>query len=147
MRTFKGEDDDGKNIEEGDGADNHERRHTGRRIHIVDESQSENGGAAPIGGLNKSALLGLFFHKQLGKPPDAEDDYERAQKAEKNIVSLEAASNIIFGQILENQDGKRYGKDIFIGGICEGIVDNVQFMQNLSQYHHEKYRQGCVYAV
>lgn len=63
--SFQSQDQHGKNVIERNSANDHQGSHTSVVVHVVDESKSEDGGAAAIGCLNESAFLEIIFHKKL----------------------------------------------------------------------------------
>lgn len=121
--TLKREDDHGKDVVEGNSADDHQGSHPCAVIHIINESKTQDGGAAPVGCLDEGAFLCAIFHQKFRQSPDGEYAAESDGEAEKDIASIEAAFNIIFCQVFKYQSRQGGHKNVFIGNLCEMIIN------------------------
>ena len=102
----KRQNDDGINIVQRYGRNNHQRCHTGIAIDILDKGNAENGGAAPGGGLGESAHHRLVLHKDACQCPDAHKHDGGANHTENDKFRVESISDRCGGNVFEQQDGQ-----------------------------------------
>ncbi len=84
----EGQNQHGRHIVEGDGADNHQRRHAGIAVDVLDKGDSQDSRAASVGRLDELSQKSLVAVCQADNQPDGNNAGQSHQKTVQDIFGV-----------------------------------------------------------
>ena len=146
LRRLDHQDQHGKNVEQRHAAQNHQRRHAGTAVNVLDEGHPQDGRAAAVGRLYKFAHDRLVPHQRPRQGPGRQDARERGPGAEEHELRFKIPPDIQPGHIQEQHDGQRDRKGQPVGRLAESPGQEPQPPQHAARHHEQKNRQRGVQA-
>lgn len=101
-----GQDDDREDVVKGHRADDHQRRHAGVAVKILDQGHAHDGRAAAVGHLNEFALDRPVPQAERKRRHQA-DGQQGGEKAVENVLRIPDRVEILPAQVVEHQHRQR----------------------------------------
>ena len=143
MGRSEGEDEDSRHVVQRHSSHDHQRRHGGVTVDVVDKGDAQDRSAAPVGCLDDLATLRPAFAWQ-GQEKGNADAEKGGAETEQDELSVPDRAEIRLGQVHEQQRRQQcleHELVQFPGGV---VVQQVYFFHQTAEYHHQKYGNGGV---
>ena len=137
------QDDDRRNIIERNRADDHERRHAGIAVYILNIGGAEERGAAAVRGLNEFAARRDVPDRQRTER-DEQDGEEGGGEAERDVSGIPDREEVFGGEVLEEENRERHAEDEPVHAGGKDVVEESDAAQEPAEAHHKEYGHCCV---